>query len=238
VSPSLPDRPNLEQLRKQAKDLLKAHRKGDASICPILRHLSRFAASSDEDVLKAKVKLSEAQHALAREYGFRNWAALVRCVRKNLLRHRLYSLTGAPLVEIVESSGALGTRVSRNVGSRCKCALCDKPATIHVTDKSEGKMVERHYCADHPEANVLIPEGKHRFVLQPAKYVVTVSLTQDQLDRQQAVPVTLPNGSVVQWRFPRGAVDGLVVFTAQRLGSPEKYGVCFILKIIPPPAER
>ena len=53
MSRSLPERPSLEQLRKQAKDLLKAQRQGDASVCPVLRHLPRFAGASDEDVLKA-----------------------------------------------------------------------------------------------------------------------------------------------------------------------------------------
>ncbi len=54
----LPDRPSLEQLRKQAKDSLK-----------------RMRASGD-----AAATLSAAQHTLAREYGFESWSKLVHHV--------------------------------------------------------------------------------------------------------------------------------------------------------------
>ena len=50
----LPDRPSLEQLRKQAKEHLETLRAADPS-----------------------VNLATAQHALAREYGFESWPKLV-----------------------------------------------------------------------------------------------------------------------------------------------------------------
>ncbi len=36
MTTSLPPKANLEQLKKQAKDLLKAHRNGDAAVCEAL----------------------------------------------------------------------------------------------------------------------------------------------------------------------------------------------------------
>ena len=59
----LPDRPSLEQLRKQAKEHLEALRAADPA-----------------------VHLSAAQHALAREYGFESWPKLVRHVDVEGLR--------------------------------------------------------------------------------------------------------------------------------------------------------
>ena len=53
----LPDRPSLEQLRKQAKEHLDTLRAADPS-----------------------VNLAAAQHALAREYGFESWPQLVHRV--------------------------------------------------------------------------------------------------------------------------------------------------------------
>ena len=53
----LPERPSLEQLRKQAREHLTTLRAGDPS-----------------------VKLAAAQHALAREYGFDSWPKLVHHV--------------------------------------------------------------------------------------------------------------------------------------------------------------
>ena len=46
VSP-FPERPSLEFLRKQAKDVLKAHDARDPSCCEVLRWLRRFAQADD-----------------------------------------------------------------------------------------------------------------------------------------------------------------------------------------------
>lgn len=62
--PALPDRPNLDQLRHQAKDLLKAVHDGDAAA------IGRIHAVS------GRLTLAGAQLAIAREYGFPGWAAL------------------------------------------------------------------------------------------------------------------------------------------------------------------
>jgi len=72
----LPARPDLDQLKHQAKSLSKAHRRNDADACTVLRNLRRFAAASDADILAADIRLHEAQYALALEYGFPSWYAL------------------------------------------------------------------------------------------------------------------------------------------------------------------
>jgi hypothetical protein len=53
VARELPARPNLEHLKKQAKDLLNVLQQSDASL-----------------------QLADAQHELAREYGFASWPRL------------------------------------------------------------------------------------------------------------------------------------------------------------------
>jgi hypothetical protein len=249
MSRSLPERPNLEQLRKQAKDLLKAQRQGDASVCPVLRHLPRFAGSSDEDVLKARLSLSEAQHALAREYGFKNWAALMRRVRKGPPPGKEWTFT--------EASVAAGARFIAHrpgtpfiptirVESGCRCRLCDNIATVHVTDRSEGKMVAQHYCARHAEENVYVMKDSlsiwriadDRTLLYPVKYTVPLSLTPDQIQRGEAIPVTLPDGSMVKVSIPWGVMDGSEIIAGPAPGAAEKYCVRFVLKLIRPPAQR
>jgi Family of unknown function (DUF5990)/Domain of unknown function (DUF5655) len=62
--PRLPGRPDLDQLRRQARELLRAAQGGDPAA------LTRLKAVSD------KVTLSTAQLALAREYGFPSWRRL------------------------------------------------------------------------------------------------------------------------------------------------------------------
>jgi ankyrin repeat protein len=62
--PDLPARPDLDPLRRQAKDLLRAARDGDAEA------LARMHAVSD------RLILDSAQLALAREHGFDSWNQL------------------------------------------------------------------------------------------------------------------------------------------------------------------
>ncbi len=71
---SLPTAPNLEHLKKQAKDLLKLHRIKNPEICEILKLLHQFKSLSNEEILNSKLFLNEAQLALALDYGFKSWA--------------------------------------------------------------------------------------------------------------------------------------------------------------------
>jgi ankyrin repeat protein len=66
VSASLPAAPSLEQLRKQAKDLLRARRAGDPEA------VARVAAHDPSEPLK----LTGAQLVIAREHGFPSWPRL------------------------------------------------------------------------------------------------------------------------------------------------------------------
>jgi hypothetical protein len=82
MSRTLPPRPDFTQLKHQAKDLLRAHERKDASCCATLRRLRQFASADDADVLAGPLALHEAQYALAMEYGFASWNALKRHVEK------------------------------------------------------------------------------------------------------------------------------------------------------------
>src|SRR5579871_142402 len=66
----LPFRPNLEQLKKQAKAILRGQRAGDAqTLREIEEHHPRGKKAEP-------FALSAAQHVLAREYGFETWVKL------------------------------------------------------------------------------------------------------------------------------------------------------------------
>ena len=68
----LPERPNLEQLKRQAKDLLHSVRRRDAAALERARALPAFASHSDEAVVRA-FALHDAQSLVAREHGFDSW---------------------------------------------------------------------------------------------------------------------------------------------------------------------
>lgn len=74
---SLPPRPDLTQLRKQAKEFLRALKSGEAEV------LRRFEAHFPHrkprvagEVSGEEPTLAEAQFVLAREYGFTTWARM------------------------------------------------------------------------------------------------------------------------------------------------------------------
>lgn len=73
----LPEAPNLEQLRKMAKDLVRSVRNGDhAAAQRVQQHLPRAGSLTLEQILVSPVTLTEAQHVLAREHGFPSWPRL------------------------------------------------------------------------------------------------------------------------------------------------------------------
>lgn len=73
----LPARANLEQLKKQAKNILKGHEAAERGAMELIRaHHPRFGKSADGAIAKAKFTLADAQLAIARQYGFDSWAKL------------------------------------------------------------------------------------------------------------------------------------------------------------------
>jgi ankyrin repeat protein len=75
----LPARPSLEQLRKQAKELLRAAHAGDDAATVRLRAVER---RDQERRDPHRAILADAQLAVAREYGFPSWERLVHHVRE------------------------------------------------------------------------------------------------------------------------------------------------------------
>ena len=73
----LPERSNLDHLRRQAKDLLRQFRAGDADAFERLRQsLPAARGSSDNDIAALPLRLHDAQSCIAREYGFTAWHQL------------------------------------------------------------------------------------------------------------------------------------------------------------------
>jgi hypothetical protein len=71
----LPVRPDLEQLHRQAKELLRAIHAGDANAIAEMRE------HHPESIDPSATKLADAQLVLARSYGTSSWARLVHAVR-------------------------------------------------------------------------------------------------------------------------------------------------------------
>jgi hypothetical protein len=88
--PGLPDRPHLDQLRRQARELIRAARGGEPAAVARIR------------VVSERMTLSAAQLALAREYGCRNWAALrAETERRRRFPVDRWSFGGAAAIETI-----------------------------------------------------------------------------------------------------------------------------------------
>jgi Ankyrin repeats (3 copies) len=86
----LPANPNLNHLKYQAKDLLKALAARDAAAAQLVREFHpRFGKASDAEIFAARFRLSDAQLSIAREAGFPSWVRLKRHIEKPTLSDRL-----------------------------------------------------------------------------------------------------------------------------------------------------
>jgi catechol 2,3-dioxygenase-like lactoylglutathione lyase family enzyme len=69
--------PNLENLRKQAKLILRWHRYRHYPVAAQIRSgLPRFSQMTDPEILSCSFKLGDAQELVARQHGFESWQAL------------------------------------------------------------------------------------------------------------------------------------------------------------------
>jgi uncharacterized glyoxalase superfamily protein PhnB len=68
--------PSLENLRKQAKLILRWHRDRYFPVAAQIRTLPRYQHMTESQILAASFKLGDAQELVARQSGFESWQAL------------------------------------------------------------------------------------------------------------------------------------------------------------------
>ncbi|HEY4299921.1 MAG TPA: hypothetical protein VGM73_03535 [Candidatus Didemnitutus sp.] len=72
----LPERPNLEQLKRQAKDLLQSARQHDPAALGRFQILPAYASRTAAELAGISLALHDAQSVIAREHGFPTWNTL------------------------------------------------------------------------------------------------------------------------------------------------------------------
>jgi len=71
---TLSARINLEQSRKQAKELLKSFKAGDRKTLDQIRwDHPRFKGLSDKEIMAGRFQLADAQLVIARLHSFESW---------------------------------------------------------------------------------------------------------------------------------------------------------------------
>ncbi|HWV98785.1 MAG TPA: ankyrin repeat domain-containing protein [Candidatus Acidoferrum sp.] len=85
TSKQLPERPNLEQLKNQAKSLLRSARAKEPAALERFRVLPALASLPLDRLLAMEFALHQAQSVIAREYGFKSWRELHEQVEEQSL---------------------------------------------------------------------------------------------------------------------------------------------------------
>ena len=154
---TLPVRPSLEQLQKQAKELLRQYRAVDETV-----H-NRFAAAAGPPVAPGQSRpasLADAQFVLAREYGFETWASLKRHIEAVRPVHiEPYEKLAADVVQAcqtgdvsaVERLGELfgGRPTAESIRKRVSLRLNTEPGRILSADSisiSDARLFVARLC--------------------------------------------------------------------------------------------
>ncbi len=126
----LPDRLNLDHLKKQAKELIRLYRSRDAAAMARFRStLPATAGLSNEDLWSLGLRLHDAQSCVAREYGFASWPDLKRYVEVQAVAQKERSARILHWAQLLYSGDVSGTvnRANPRVGLRM---LADDPDLI------------------------------------------------------------------------------------------------------------
>jgi ankyrin repeat protein len=122
----LPKQPNLEQLRKQAKDLLEQYR---AAATAAVAEVQRFERRPDP----ATFALHDAQRVLARSYGYESWPKLKAFV------------DGANVVRLAEA-------VQAGDAAQVRLLLSGRPELISMDMAGNDEHRALHFAVLRPDA--------------------------------------------------------------------------------------
>ncbi len=159
-----PTQPNLEHFRKQAKQLLRDVRGGEAEATVRVRHAHpRWSAGTD---VQRGFSLHDAQLVVAREFGFSSWRRLVDAIERSLESngpsHHVVITGGAGFIgsHLAERLLSQGHRVTAfhnlSTGSRAN--------VDHLIHDSQFGLVEGDIC-DADAVDPLVAEADVLFHL-------------------------------------------------------------------------
>jgi ankyrin repeat protein len=155
----LPDRLNLDHLKKQAKDLIRLYRHRDPEAIAWFRHALPAAADrSDDEIASLDLRLHDAQSCVARDCGFASWADLRRYVELQAASGGDRTTRVIHWLKLVYSADVTGTgnRASPRVAVRMlaetpdlvtgspylACAIGDE-ATLRAATAADPSWIDR-----------------------------------------------------------------------------------------------
>lgn len=208
---SLPPRPSLEMLKRQARDLLAGCAARDPRACQRLREFHPgFAGLGDAAIADAELGWSDGLFAIAREYGFASWRRLKARVEAPAgdasYRDRIADPLLREAVDLLDDGDGDGLR-----------ALLDRyPALIRARAHFEGENYFRSpallaFVAENPVRNDCLPPN-------------IVAIAQMLIERgAAAADVNETLGLVASGRVVReaGVQEALIELLCRQGGDPD-----------------
>jgi ankyrin repeat protein len=178
----LPSNPNLDHLKYQAKDLLQGHAARNPGVSQRIREFHpRFGRASDAEIFDAQLSLSDAQFAIAREYGFPSWASLkthiekpTLCDQLNLPHHeRIDDVTFRRAVDLLDAGDP----------ARLRAHLNQHPNLVDQRVVFEGGNYFRNptlleFVAENPVRHGTLPAN----IVQVAKVILDAGASQSAVN--------------------------------------------------------
>ena len=127
---SLPRRPDIDQLKRQAKELLADYRRGNPEATERFRKsLPAAVGRDDQAIAQLRLRLHDAQSCIAREYGFASWVDLSSFVDATRLRASEPAVLEAVFARLVYAGDITGG-TNRARPSAAARLLADNPSLI------------------------------------------------------------------------------------------------------------
>ncbi len=152
MTKQLPEKANIEQLKKQSKALLQGLRaKSDEAAFRIIKAHPSFQHKGTKEVEAYPWKIGDAQFVIAREYGFRSWERL-----KNEVERRVEDLFNVraivPLIPVSDIEVSLQF-YERILGFEC----------VDTATSNAGKL---YWCLlKKDRTRIMIEEGRKDFIV-------------------------------------------------------------------------
>jgi hypothetical protein len=174
-SRELPARPNLEQLKKQAKSLLDAVKARDPDARRRFTILPALSGKSLDEIGASDLALHDAQSVIAREHGFASWNAL-----REEVESRTLSFEAAVDEFIRCATGGATGRAERLLALHPRLAS----ATLHTALVLGDAPAVDEQLRNHPEL-VQLPGGSQNW--EPLLYVCHTSMHKGEPARLQGL---------------------------------------------------
>lgn len=178
----LPENPNLQHLKYQAKDLLKEHAAHSAAAAQRIREFHpRWTKASDGAIFAAQFSLSDARLVIARECGYPSWTRLKRRIEQpqpsdqiKLPHHeRIEDAIFRRAVDLIDAGDVEGLRTH----------LKRHPALSRKHVVFEGGNYFRHptlleFVAENPVRHGTLPKN----IMEVTKVILDAGVEQSSLN--------------------------------------------------------